>query len=77
MHDGKVTRGEGWDFLEKFLMDSNNCRRAEIKLAVKAQKLYNVAKKAGMKLEATQMCIRIASKPVDEDVFADDEALLA
>ena len=41
------------------------------------QKLYNVAKKAGMKLEATQMCIRIAGKPVEEDVFADDAALLA
>ena len=77
VHDGKVTRGAGWDFLEKFLMDSNNCRQAEIKVAVEVQKLYNVAKKAGMKLEATQMCIRIAGKPVEEDVFADDAALLA
>ena len=77
VQDGKVTRGAGWEFLEKFLMDSNNCRRAEIKVAIKVQKLYNVAKKAGMKLEATQMCIRIAGKPMEEDVFADDAALLA
>lgn len=77
VHDGKVSRGAGWEFLEKFLMDSNNCRQAEIKVVVKAQKLYNVAKKAGMKLEATQICIRIAGKPIEEDVFADDAALLA
>ena len=46
-------------------------------VAIKVQKLYNVAKKAGMKLEAAQMCIRIAGKPIEEDVFADDAALLA
>jgi hypothetical protein len=41
------------------------------------QKVYNVAKKAGMKLEATQMCLRLLGKPVEEDVFADHAALLA
>jgi hypothetical protein len=77
VHDGQVTCGCGWDFLEKFLMDSNNCRQAEVKLTIKVQKVYNVAKKAGMKLEATQMCLRLLGKPVEEDVFADHAALLA
>ena len=44
---------------------------------IKPQSIYNVAKKAGMKLDATQMVIRLAAKPVEEDVFADDAALLS
>ena len=76
VHNGEVTCGAGWDFLKKFLVGCNDFRRAEVKLSVKVQKVYNVAKKAGMKLEATQMVLRI-NKPVEEDVFADHAALLA
>ena len=76
VRNGVVTRGEGWDFLMGFLMVSSNCRRAEVKVTVKVKKLWNAAKKAGLSLEATQIVLRI-DKPVEEDVFADDAALLA
>ena len=73
---GSVSRGEGWDFLMNFLTCSGNCKRAEVKLTVKVKKLWNVAKKAGLSLEATQMVLRI-DKPEEEEVFGDDAELLA
>lgn len=74
--NGVVVRGEGWDFLMGFLAGSGNCRRAEVKLTVRVKKLWNVAKNAGLSLEATQMVLRI-DKPEDEEAFGDDEELLA
>ena len=44
VHDGKVTRGEGWDFLEPFLISSSS-RWAEVKAVIKPQSIYNVAKR--------------------------------
>ena len=69
--NGTVTRGEGWDFLMGFRTGSGNCRRAEVKLTVRVKKLWNVAKKAGLSLEATQMVLRI-DKPEEEEAFGDD-----
>lgn len=74
--NGEVSRGEGWDFLMGFLVGSNNCSRAEVKLTARVKKLWNVAKKAGLSLEATQIVLRI-DKPVEEDAFGDDAELLA
>ena len=76
VRNGVVTRGEGWDFLMGFLMFSSNCRMAEVKVTAKVKKLWNVAKKAGLSLEATQIVLRI-DKPVEEEVFGDDAELLA
>ena len=74
--NGVVTRGEGWDFLMGFLIGSNNCSRAEVKLTARVKKLWNVAKKAGLSLEATQLVLRI-DKPIEEEAFPDDAELLA
>ena len=76
VRNGVVTRGEGWEFLMGFLMFSSNCRKAEVKVTAKVKKLWNVAKKAGLSLEATQMVLRI-DKPVEEEVFGNDAELLA
>ena len=76
VRNGVVTRGEGWDFLMSFLITSYNCRMAEVKLTARVKKLWNVAKKAGLSLEATQLVLRI-DKPVEEDAFGDDAELLA
>ena len=48
----------------------------EVKVAVRVKKLWNVAKKAGLSLEATQMVLRI-DKPMEEEVFGNDAELLA
>jgi len=76
VQNGTVTRGEGWDFLQSFLAGSGNCRRAEVKVTVRVKKLWNVAKKAGLSLDATQMVLRI-DKPVEEEAFGNDAELLA
>jgi hypothetical protein len=76
VHNGAVTRGEGWDFLKGFLAGSGNCRRAGVKATVRVKKLWNVAKKAGLSLEATQMVLRI-DKPVEEEAYSNDAELLA
>ena len=74
--NGVVSRGEGWDFLMGFLVGSSNCSRAEVKLTARVKKLWHMAKKAGLSLEATQIVLRI-DKPVEEEVFVDDAELLA
>ena len=76
VRNGTVTRGEGWDFLMSFLVTSYNCRMAEVKLTTRVKKLWNVAKKAGLSLEATQLVLRI-DKPIEEEAFGDDAELLA
>ena len=74
--DNKVTRGEGWDFLKPFLDSQNGFRQAQVKLVVRVKKLWNVAGKAGIKLEATQMVLRPTERPKEADAFADDSELL-
>ena len=76
VQNGVISRGEGWDFLHPFFKKNNNCRGAEVKLHTRVKKLWNVAKKAGLSLEATQMVLRL-DKAVEEDAYADDAELLA
>jgi len=76
--DRKILRGEGWEFLKEhgFTNGTNAFKRADVKLSAKIKKLWHVAGKAGLTLEATQLVLRIATKPNEEDVFGDDEKLL-
>ena len=73
VQDGKVLRGEGWDFLKPYV---DSLRHAEVKAVVRVKKLWNVAGKAGLKLEATQLVFRATEKPTEADAFGDDAALL-
>ena len=75
--DGKVQRGEGWFFVEPFYKRCNGFKNADVKMSVKVRKLWNVAGKAGLGLEATQLVLRPAERPAEKDLFADDSELLA
>jgi len=75
--DGKVVRGEGWEFLKAYIDAGNTFRHAEIKLVARVKKLWHVSGKAGLKLEATQIVLRATDKPQEADAFADDAELLA
>ena len=77
VQDGKIHRGEGWDFLEPFVKSCNGFKFAEVKLGVRVKKLWNVAGKAGLGLEATQIVRRATERPTEVDLFDDDEELLA
>jgi hypothetical protein len=70
---GKVIRGEGWEFLKPYV---DSLRHAEVKAVLRLKKLWNVAGKAGIKLEATQLVLKATEKPTEADVFGDDSALL-
>jgi len=70
---GKVIRGEGWEFLKPYI---DSLRHAELKVVLRLKKLWNVAGKAGIKLEATQLVLKATEKPTEADVFGDDSALL-
>ena len=59
--DGKVVRGEGWDFLKAYIDAGNTFRHAEIKVVARIKKLWHVSGKAGIKLEATQIVLRTQS----------------
>lgn len=72
--DGKVHRGEGFDFLKTFDGSFNN---AQLKLVFRVRKVWQHTGKAGLSLEATQLVIKPTEKPVEENAFADDDALLA
>ena len=72
--DGKVQRGEGFDFLKTFDGSLNN---AQVKLVFRVRKVWQHSGKAGLSLEATQLALTPTEKAVEENVFADDEALLA
>jgi hypothetical protein len=75
--DGKVERGEGWSFIEPFFKRCNGFRNADIKMSAKIRKLWNVAGKAGLGLEATHLVLRPTERPVEKDPFGDDNELLA
>ena len=51
--DGKVERGEGWEFLEPFIKRCNAFKFADVKITARVKKLWNVAGKAGLGLEAS------------------------
>jgi len=72
--DGKVHRGEGWEFLKSFETKFNH---AEVKLVFRVRKVWHLAGKAGMALEATQLVLKPTERPVEEDAFGNDSDLLA
>ena len=74
---GKVTRGEGWEFLKEqgYVNGLSAFARADVKLTAKVLKLWQMGPSAGLKLVATQLVLRV-NKKVEEDVFEDDEQLL-
>lgn len=73
---GKVISGEGWEFLKElgYVNGSSAFKRAEVKAAIKVKKLWHVAGKAGLSLEATQLVLRVY-KPSEVDVFCDEQLL--
>ena len=75
--DEKVHCGEGWEFLEPFIKRCNAFKYADVKITAKVKKLWNVAGKAGLGLEATQIVFKPSERPIEEDAFADDAELLA
>ena len=75
--DGKVHRGEGWDFLEPFVSRCNAFKFADVKMTVRVKKLWHVAGKAGLGLEATQLVLRPSERPTEVDAFDNDDELLA
>jgi hypothetical protein len=75
--DGKVVRGEGWEFIEPFIKCQNAFKFADVKVSVRARKVWNYLGGAGIALEATQLVLRPSMGPVEEDVFGDDAELLA
>ena len=77
VQDGKIHRGEGWDFIEPFVKSCNSFKFAEVKIGIRVKKLWNVADKAGLGLEAAQIVLRATEKPTEVDLFDDDEELLA
>jgi hypothetical protein len=75
--DNKVVRGQGWDFLKDHMEDCNSFKHAEVKLTVRAKKVWIVEGKAGFNLEATQLVLRPTERPTEMDAFANDAELLA
>jgi hypothetical protein len=64
--DGKVERGEGWQFQEPFIKRGNSFKFADVKLG-----------KAGLGLEATQLVLKPSERPTEEEAFGNDNDLLA
>ena len=77
VQDGKIHRGEGWDFLQPFLQSNGDFKFADAKVTIRVKKLWNVAGKAGLELEATHMVLRASEKPIIVNPFDDDHELLA
>ena len=75
--NGKVTRGEGWEFLKEYIDAGNSFRNSDVKLTARVKKPWNVGGKAGIQLEATQIVLRPSERPKEADAFADDSELLA
>jgi hypothetical protein len=75
--NNQVVRGEGWDFLKQFVESGQTFKQSDVKLVAKVQKLWNVSGGAGIKLEATQIVLRITERHKEMNVFGDDAELLA
>lgn len=76
VQNGKVDRGEGWDFLAEYMDGCNNFRHAEVKVCLRFKQIWHVDGKAGLKLVATRIVLRVTEAP-EADPFGDDAELLA
>jgi hypothetical protein len=73
--DGKVSRGEGHEFLRSF---GTRFMRTEVKLVLKVKSVWCVKGSAGLSLEATQLVLKPGQEqPEEVDAFGDDSELLA
>ena len=72
--DGKVMRGEGFNFLQSF---DTNFAHSDVKIVFRVRKVWHQGGKSGVALEATQLVLKPSERPVEEEVFGDDESLLA
>ena len=74
--DQEIHEGRGWDFLSQHV-GTHNFRGAKVKVCVRVDTVWNVAKKAGVRLVATHL---VLVTPDDQgqvlDGWADDDALL-
>ena len=72
--NGKVDRGEGWEFLKDYLDKKVSFYNTEVKVCLRPRSVWLKDGKAGLSLEATRLVLRL---PVDVDPFGDDAELLA
>ena len=67
VHNEKIDRGEGWDFLKGYMISCNDFRKAKVKVCLRFKKIWHVAGKAGLKLVATRIVLRAAAAPEEAD----------
>jgi hypothetical protein len=72
VRDGAIARGQGWDFIKPF---AECFRNADVKLTVRVKKIWHMGNKAGIKLEATQLALRVRERPKEAVAFTDDDLL--
>ena len=67
-------QGEAFNFLQTF---GTNLAHSDLKISFRVRKVWHQAGKSGVALEATQLVLKPSERPVEEEVFGDDESLLA
>jgi len=72
VRNGSITRGEGWEFLKPH---ADIFRNADVKLTVRVKKIWHMGNKAGVKLEATQLALRVQERSREAVAFTDDDLL--
>ena len=72
-----MDRGEGWEFLKAYMPAFKNFRNSEVKVCISFGKIWNVAKKAGLKLKATRLVLKASPAAAEEDPFGNDAELFA
>ena len=73
--DKNVHEGRGWDFLKDH-MGTHNFRGAKVKVSVRLDALWNVAKRAGLRLVATHLVLIQPEGNQVLDSWGDNDALL-
>lgn len=72
--NGKVDRGEGWEFLKDYLDKKVSFCNSEVKVCLRPRSVWYMDGKAGLSFDATRIVLRL---PVDVDPFGNDDELLA
>ena len=73
--NGKVDRGEGWEFLKDYLDKKVSFYNSEVKVCLRPRSIWHTKEgKAGLSFEATRLVLRL---PADVDPFGNDDELLA
>ena len=73
--DNSVHEGRGWEFLKPFT-ENHNFRGAKVKLGIRVDALWNVAKRAGLRLVATHLVLIQPEQGQVLDGWSDNERLL-